>query len=181
MDEEFGVSSSEGLAGLTVDDADALGYRLFRWLTNPERKLQAGATLGELARTEADLDEYVEHADQSLRGFVAQMEDKGVRFGLLRTACHGALACQQWWGHPTWPERVDRFMAMLDNLEDDHWGPSAKYRERLLPEPLGLRDRSTVRATLLKAPWELDGATAEWITDAGIGYLTLTTNAPYTS
>ncbi|MFE6750303.1 hypothetical protein ACFVGM_30930 [Kitasatospora purpeofusca] len=171
---EFSVSTStgEGLAGLAVEDADALGYRLFRWLTNPERKLATGATLGELAKTEADLDEYVEHADQSLRGFIAQMEDKGVRFGLLRTACHGALACQQWWGHPTWPARVDRFMAMLDNPEDDQWGPNATYRERLLPEPSGLRDRSALRATLLKAPWELDSTTADWITDAGIGYLT---------
>ncbi|MFJ2775941.1 hypothetical protein [Kitasatospora sp. NPDC087315] len=175
---EFGVSAStsEGLAELAVEDADALGYRLFRWLTNPARKLATGATLGELAKTEMNLDEYVEHADQSLRGFIAQMEDKGVRFGLLRTACHGALACQQWWGHPTWPARVDRFMAMLDNPEDDQWGPSAAYRERLLPEPSDLQDRSALRATLLKEPWELGSTTADWITDAGIGYLTPLTN-----
>ncbi|CAM5397949.1 hypothetical protein AB0F92_15970 [Kitasatospora aureofaciens] len=180
---EFGIttSTSEGLAGLTVDDADALGYRLFRWLTNPGRKLPTGATLAELARTEEELDEYVEHADQSLRGFVGQMEDKGVRFGLLYTAGHGALACQQWWGHPTWSARVDRFVTVLDNPEDDHWGPDAKRRERLLPEPSGLQDRSALRATLLKVPWELDGATAEWITDAGIGYLVLSTDAPHTS
>ncbi|MFC5662947.1 hypothetical protein ACFP3U_08105 [Kitasatospora misakiensis] len=178
---EFGVITSDGFTGLTVDDADALGYRLFRWLTNPARKLATGAMLGDLARTEADLDEYMEHADQSLRGFVAQMEDKGVRFGLLRTACHGALACQQWWGHPTWPARVDQFMAMLDNPEDANWGPDAEYRERLLPEPPTLQDHSTLHATLLKAPWELDSDTAEWITDAGIGYLTPLTDAPRTS
>lgn len=180
---EFGISTStaEGLVGLTVEDADALGYRLFRWLTNPERKLATGATLADLARTEADLDEYVEHADQSLRGFVTQMEGKGVRFGLLRTACHGALACQQWWGHPSWPARVDQFIAMLDNPEDTNWGPDAEYRERLLPEPPGLQDRSALSATLLKAPWELDSATAEWITDAGIGYLMPLTDAPRTS
>ncbi|MEU6971386.1 hypothetical protein AB0A71_27320 [Kitasatospora aureofaciens] len=171
---EYGVSTStsEGLAGLTVEDADALAHRLFRWLTNPTRKLPTGATLGELAQTETDLDEYIEHADQRLRGFVGQMEDKGVRFGLLYTAVHGALACQQWWSHPSWPARVDQFMAVLDNPEDRHWGPDAKYRERLLPEPPGLQDRSALRATLLKAPWELDSATAEWITDAGIGHLT---------
>lgn len=175
---EFGISTSEGLAGLTVEDADSLGYRLFRWLTKPDRKLPTGATLGELARTEADLSEYMEHADQTLRRFVGQMESTGVRFGLLYTAGHGALACQQWWGHPTWPARVDRFMAVLDSPEDDHWALIEDYRERLLPEPTSLRDRSAARATLLKTPWELDSTTCGWIINAGIGYLEQIPEAP---
>lgn len=180
---EFGIGTGtrDELAKLTVDDADSLGYRLFRWMANPSRKLPTGVTLADLARTDEDLSEYIEHADRSLRGFVGQMEDKDVRFGLLYTACHGALACQHWWGHPTWPARVDRFMAMLDNPEDDRWGPDAKHRERLLPEPPGLQDRNAVRATLLNAPWELDGATAEWITNAGIGHLQVPEDAPHAS
>ncbi|GHF77495.1 hypothetical protein GCM10018790_64520 [Kitasatospora xanthocidica] len=145
---------------------------LYRWLTKPERKLATGSTLGGLAGTDEDLDDYIEHADRSLRAFVAQTEDKGVRFGLLYTACHGALACPQWWGHPSWPARVDRFTAVLDHPDDPHWGPDAQYRERLPPEPPILHDRSALRARLLKAPWELDDATTDWITSAGIGYLT---------
>jgi hypothetical protein len=111
----------------------------------------------------------------------ARYEDKGVRFGLLYTAGHGALACRQWWGHPTWQARVDQFMTVLENPEDQHWGPGAKYRERLLPEPPGLQDRNAVRATLLKAPWELDSPTAAWITDAGIGYLTVVADTLHAS
>ncbi|MFJ5064962.1 hypothetical protein ACIQC7_00870 [Kitasatospora sp. NPDC088556] len=175
---EHGVRSGtgEGLAALTIEDADALAFRLYRWLTNPARKLATGTTLGDLVKTDADLDDYIEHADQSLRGFVAQIEDKGVRFGLLYTAGHGALACPQWWGHPSWPARVDQFTAVLDRPGDHHWGPNVEYRERLPPEPPALQDRSALRATLLRAPWELDGTTAEWITSAGIGYLRLPTD-----
>ena len=170
---EFGISTGtrEELAELTVEDADTLGFRLFRWFTNPGRRLPTHATLGQLAGTEDDLDEYREHADQSLRGFIAQMEDRGVRFGLLHTAAHGALAGEHWWGHPTWAARVDLFMAALDNPEDSHWGPNAEYRHRLPPQPTGLHDRTALRATLLEAPWELDSATANWITDASIRYL----------
>ncbi|MFI8454562.1 hypothetical protein [Kitasatospora sp. NPDC085464] len=175
---EHGIRTGtrEGLAGLTVEDADALGYRLFRWLTNPERKLPTGATLRDLARTEADLDEYVEEADRNLRGFVARMENNGVRFGLLFSAAHGALACTEWWGHPSWPTRVDQFVAVLDNPADHPYGP--KEYERLRPEPAGMQDRSALRAALMRAPWELDSAIAEWLIDAGIGCLRIAPDVP---
>lgn len=165
------AASSEGLAGVTVEDVEVLTDRLFRWLTNPRRELPTGSTLSDLARTKEDLEEYEEHADRSLGAFVGQMEKRTVRHGLLYTACHGALACQHWWGHPTWTSRVDHFVAVLDNPSDAHWGTNGDLRERLLPEPAAVRDRSALWATLLRAPWELDGVAAEWITDAGIRYV----------
>ncbi|MEV4452568.1 hypothetical protein [Streptomyces mirabilis] len=170
---EFGITSASSAALEEVDgeDADVLAGRLFRWLTNPGRKLPVGMTLGELARTKEDLNEYEDHADRSLGAFVGQMEDRGVRFGLLRTACHGALACAQWWLHPTWPDRVERFVSVLDSPTDTHWGPDGAWRKKLGAEPPSVHDRGVLRATLLKAPWKLDGGAAEWITSAGIGYV----------
>ncbi|MFE7588360.1 hypothetical protein ACFU6K_03095 [Kitasatospora sp. NPDC057512] len=94
------ASTNDGLAELTAEDANTVAYRIFRWLTNPKRKLPTGTTLGELAGRPEDLEEYVEHADRSLGAFVGQMEVRGVRYGLLYTATHGALAGNHWWGHP---------------------------------------------------------------------------------
>ncbi|MET8814274.1 hypothetical protein ABZW47_19955 [Streptomyces sp. NPDC004549] len=169
---ESGITSasSAALAEANVEDVDALAGRLFRWLTNPARRLPIGMTLGELARSQEDLEEYEDHADRSLGGFVGQMEDRGVRFGLLRTACHGALACSQWWSHPAWPNRVEGFIRVLDDATDAHWGPDGKWREKLSAEPPSVQDRDVLRGTLLAGPWKLDPTAAEWIVDAGIGY-----------
>ncbi|MFD9935556.1 hypothetical protein ACFWZ6_20740 [Streptomyces massasporeus] len=171
---EAGITSasSSALEGTDVEDVDVLVGRIFRWLTNGERRLPTGMTLGELARSREDLEEYEDHADRALSDFTGQMEDKGVRFGLLRTACHGALACSQWWAHPTWPERVERFIRVLDDATEPHWGSNGERRERLSVEPPSVEDRDILRSALLESPWKLDPTAAEWIVDAGIGYLT---------
>ncbi|MFI0860377.1 hypothetical protein ACH4RA_08850 [Streptomyces smyrnaeus] len=171
---ECGITSanSDALVSADAESVDVLAGRLFRWLTNAERKLPTRMSLGELARSKEDLEEYEDHAGRALSGFTGQMEDKGVRFGLLRTACHGALACSQWWAHPTWPDRVERFIRVLNDATDPHWGPNGERRERLGAEPPSVRTRHILHTTLLEAPWKLDPTSAEWIVDAGIGYLT---------
>ncbi|GGU52511.1 hypothetical protein GCM10010211_16150 [Streptomyces albospinus] len=161
-----------------MDDVDLLAHRIFRWSTNPERKLPTGMTLSELARSKEDLEEYEDHADRRLGRFTGQMEEKGVRFGLLYTACHGALACSRWWAHPTWPDRVERFITVLDSPTDPHWGPDGDRRKQLEAEPAAVRERGTLRAVLLRSPWKLGRDAAEWITDAGIGYMASTEGAP---
>jgi hypothetical protein len=171
-------ASSIALAKIDAEDADALAIRLFRWMTNPKRALPIGITLGELARTAADLEEYEDHADRSLGGFAGQMEDRGVRFGLLRTACHGALACSSWWRHPAWPALVERYVSVLDNPTDPHWGSDGEWRTKLGAEPHSMRDRAALRATLLKAPWKLDDSAAEWITNSGLRYVSHPPAAP---
>ncbi|MYT28116.1 MULTISPECIES: hypothetical protein [unclassified Streptomyces] len=170
---EFGITSgsSAALAEVTVEDVDLLAHRIFRWLTNPKRKLPTGITLSELAQSKEELEEYEDHADRRLGGFSGQMEEKGVRFGLLYMACHGALACSKWWLHPSWPDRVQRFITVLDNPTDRHWGPDGDWLKRLEAEPPAVRDRGALHAMLLQAPWNLGIEAAEWITDAGIGYL----------
>ncbi|MEV8397249.1 hypothetical protein [Streptomyces niveus] len=173
---ETGITSASGtaLAEVDIEEVNAFAIRLFRWTTNPKRRLTTGITLGELARTAEDLREYEDHADLRLGGFAGQMEERGVRFGLLRTACHGALACSRWWKHPAWPALVERYVSVLDNPTDPHWGPGGEWRTRLGAEPHSVQDRAGLRATLLKGPWRLDSSAATWVTDSGIGYTRLT-------
>src|SRR5487761_801281 len=84
-----------------------------------------------------DLGEYADDAAAALGGFIQQSEDRGTRFGFVRTAAHGAAACRHWWSHPQWPDLVDRFLRVIEDPADEHWGPGGEWRTRLLPEPAG--------------------------------------------
>jgi hypothetical protein len=110
-------------------------------------------------------------ADEALTAFVYQAEDRGVGFAFRRAAAHGGLACRHWWGHPAWPELVDRFIRALDDPGDPHWGDNGEFRVRLRAEPAAVQDRNSLRRTLLQQPWALDFGSAQWIVAAGIGYL----------
>jgi hypothetical protein len=116
------------------------------------------------------LPEYEEDADRALSAFAAQAEHRGVRFGLERTAAHGALACTRWWGHPRWPDLVERFLCALDDPSDDHWGTDGEFRTQLPSELPELADRKLLRRILLSRPWELGTDTAQWLIREGIGY-----------
>ena len=142
---------------------------MFRWLVNPRRRLITGVTLAELAR--GGLRKYEDDADLRLGGFVGQAADRGARFGMARTAAHGALACPHWWGHPRWPDLVDRLLLALDDPADKHWGQGGEFRKRLPPEPAVVADRKLLRQVLRSRPWDLTSESATWLVTAGIGYL----------
>jgi hypothetical protein len=90
-----------------------------------------------------------------------------VRRGLARQA----LACPHWWGHPRWPDLVDRLLLALDNPADEHWGPDGEFRKRLPPEPPVVADRKLLRQVLRSRPWDLGSESAAWLVRAGIGNL----------
>lgn len=86
--------------------------------------------------------------DEALAAFICQAEGRGVGFAFRRAAAHGGLACRHWWGHPGWPEVVDRFIRALDDPADPHWGDNGEFRGRLRPEPVGhLRQHHGWRST----------------------------------
>ena len=104
---ETGLAATGPLSALddvAAEDVEWLATRVFRWLVNPSRRLITGVTLAELAR--GDLPEYEDDASLRLGGFARQAAGRGARFGMARTAAHGALACPHWWGHPRWPDLV---------------------------------------------------------------------------
>jgi hypothetical protein len=162
------AAPTAALDGLTTEGVWWLGRRLYLWLVRPSRGLPTGVTLAQLAG--ASLAEYENDAGECLSAFTAQACDYGARFGFLRTAAHGGLACRHWWGHPHWPNRVERFMRALDNTADEHWGLHAEFRARLSAEPAGVADRARLRRLLLARPWELSTDTAQWLVRAGIRY-----------
>jgi hypothetical protein len=167
---KYGMAADAPTSMLDAVEGTAIGnlaYRLFRWLVAPMRRLPIGTTLAELAGTR--LDEFTEHAENALAGVAATAESRGAQHAMWRAAAHGGLACPHWWGTPSWPEVVTRFLKALDTPHDPHWGDGATGRAALQPEPSQVADRKELRKLLRRAPWELDADAAEWLGDAGIG------------
>jgi len=159
----------EALDGLRPDAVMDMTVRMYGWFTNGRRKLPVGRTIADLAGN--DLAAYKNGADRALNLFVGDIDSLGTRAGFQRMAVHGALACQRWWGHPSWPGRVSRFLSVIDDPADRHWGDGGDFRTGLPPEPPIVADRGLLRKMLLRRPWDLDSGAAAWIVRAGIGYI----------
>ena len=152
------------------DLVDQLAFRIFRWLTNPARRLPTGPTLVELAGE--DLREFTDHVEEFLGGIAASAVNRGARLALSRAAIHGGLACPHWWGTRTWPEIVTAFVAALGDPDHDHWQRFSTGHARWASQPVSLSDRRRLRRLLLSQPWELTSDEAAWITGEGmIGFL----------
>jgi hypothetical protein len=130
--------------------------RIYQWIVNPGRRLPTGMTLLDLAR--GNLPQLENDADEALTAFVYQAEDRGVGFAFRRAAAHGGLACRHWWGHPSWPDLVDRFIQALDDPADPHWGDNGEFRVRLPAEPAAVQERDSLRRKLLQQPWTSNSA-----------------------
>jgi hypothetical protein len=66
---------------------------------------------------------------------------------------------------------VTRFVRILDQPENEHWGQHGERRAGLPPELPQIADRRILDRTLRERPWELDTDSAEWVVSAGIGFL----------
>jgi hypothetical protein len=143
-----------------------LGGRVHRWVVNPARRLPDGRTVSDLAG--GGLSQLVHDADQALTGWAGLAQDHDMSFAVRWLAAHGGLACRHWWGHPAWPETVTRFLKVVDDPADAHWGDRGELRDRLKPEPAMVRDRRALARTLRDRPWRLDGDSALWVVSAGI-------------
>ncbi|ORT92481.1 hypothetical protein UK99_21905, partial [Frankia casuarinae] len=153
---------------LDVEDVNWLAVRIWRWLVNPSRRLVAGSTLAKLAG--ADLDEYSDHAEQVMSGFLASVEDGGVGYAFWRAAAHGGLSCTHWWGAPNWPKIVDRFLHALDTPEDAHWRDTTRWEEIIGTAPSQGADHDALRRLLTSKPWALTPETSQWVVRAGIRF-----------
>jgi hypothetical protein len=166
------VGLPDGRDGVVSDENfEVLVMRWYRWFVNPSRILPGGATLRDTAG--ADLLELQSHVDSTLSALLESAARHGTDTALLFLAVQGAFQASQWWGHPRWPQLVERFLAALDDSTDAHWGPVADWRDKLLPEPPEVLDRFHLKKTLRRKPWKLRTETAEWLIDAGIGFTRL--------
>jgi hypothetical protein len=169
-DASEGFFATEDLAALDSDFTDELFADVFESLSNPDRVLPDGRTLGQLAGEE--LDELVDHMDRALGGIAASAERHGLDFTLQRAAVHGGLACAHWWGTPWWPEVVAGFLVRLDNPRHSHWGEGGKWYVDLPPQSAEVVDRCRLHALLLDAPEALSEEAAEFCVAAGIRFVT---------
>lgn len=160
-------SPTSTLDTLDLDAIDSLIAKIYRWLIDPRRKLPIGLTLADIAGH--DLDEYADHAAETLGGMIELAEERSIHFAFWRTAAHGELACRHWWGTPTWPGLIDRFLTALDDPTAPHWGPDQQLFTRLPARPAQIKNTSALRRLLLQHPWKLDTASARYIVAAGIG------------
>lgn len=169
---QMGISSNAPascLDDISFYDLRWLGGRIYQWIVNPSRRLPTGACVRDVAGE--DLPKLGHDADQALTAFVYRAEDRPTGFAFRWAAGHGGLACGHWWGHPGWPSLVDRFIHALDDPSNQQCGDSGEFRTRLPAEPAAIQDRNSLRRILLRQPWALDFASAQWIVAAGIGYL----------
>jgi hypothetical protein len=162
--------ATKDFAALDSDFTDDLFSDMFEWLSEPDRVLPDGRTLGQLAGE--DLDELVDHMDRALGGIAASAERHGLDFVLQRAAVHGGLACEQWWGTPWWPDIVAEFLARLDDPRHPHWGEGSKWYLGLPTQPAEVADRRRLRALLLNDPESLSEDAAEFCVEAGIRFVT---------
>lgn len=156
-------------AGLREVDVEALGDLLDRvrsWLVRPGRTVPDGRSVGVLLG--AELDDYVDHVDTRTDIMLDMADSLGSDRVILLLALQAARGAEQWWGHPSWPALVYRFLAALDDPADEHW---RGQREACGTEPAALHERDHARTILLRTPWQLDRDTADWIVRSGIGYL----------
>ena len=151
---------------------DELFPRLFEWMVNPARRLPTGQTLAELAMANhGELAEFEDHADREVGAYCAVTEQDGAVVCFWRAAAAGGVACRHWWGTPTWPQLVERFLHVLQKPDHEHWGSGGELRTRLGPEPPQVADRAVLDRTLRERPWHLDTPAADWVIRAGIGFL----------
>ncbi|MFB9430623.1 hypothetical protein [Streptoalloteichus tenebrarius] len=154
---------------LDIEAIDWLAGKLCRWLTDPRRRLPTGIALADLAGD--NLGEYTDHAWGVLGGVAQLAEDRSTHYAFWRAAAHAGLACRHWWGTPTWPGLVDRFVGALDDPTDPHWGPEGQWFSRLPGRPREIADNNRLRRALLQNPWKLGSESAEFLVSAGIGMM----------
>ncbi|WP_143467027.1 hypothetical protein [Lentzea kentuckyensis] len=167
-----GIDAHALTAELDTIDIDAVEWLLrdlYRWFTDPKRKLPIGLTLADIAGDE--LDQFADHVAESLGAVVVLAEERGNRFAFTRAAAHGGLACRHWWGTPAWPQLVNRFTTAVDDAADPHWGQNGQWFASLPTRPAQITDSDSLRRLLLRHPWKLDTASANYIVTAGIGYM----------
>jgi hypothetical protein len=157
----FNIATTRVVSGHIEDDRfDWSGLRTA--LTNPDRELPGGLTVGELCGEEfeplaADIDEalaIVERTEQR-RGFPYVHTVLAVQAG---------ISYKDWYGSPWWPDVVERFIELVNDPNSSAW----RYDEHREAEPREVADRESLKRVLLEAPESLDDDSIYWCLTHGL-------------
>ena len=133
-------------------------------LTDPDRVLPGGLTVGELAGDEFPMLE--NDIVEAFSACHATEEQHGLPYALMRFALHGSMTCKQWYGTPWWPDAIEAFMDLLSDPGSVAWGHDGRSQ----PEPASVADRDALRAALLTEPEALDDDGIYWCMNHGLGH-----------
>lgn len=157
----FNIATFRVIAGcITPERFDWAG--LTSALTDPDRALPGGLTVGALAG-----DEFEELASDSRRALQIDQRverDYGLAYLLTMLALQGGLSYKGWYGSPWWQDVVDLFIELLADPDSSAW----KYDEDREAEPSMVSDRSALAQTLLDAPESLDDDSIYWCLKHGL-------------
>jgi hypothetical protein len=169
------VRTMTELAEADTDSISYMLYLMYRWMTNPNRKLIIGLTLRDVVdrtlanarahpdcevppdvTTESELDEYRDEVDRRAGYLLACVEEHDPRAALYVPAI-GTLAAEQWWGTPQYSKHLDVVFAALTNPQHRVW------RGKGVPAPPPGTDLASVRHLMLTKPWDLPNDVCEWL------------------
>lgn len=143
--------------------ADRIDWDALRTaLTDPDRVLPGGVTVGELAGDE--FEELASDSQRVLAGCRRIEQERGFAYLLTFLALRAGLSYKDWYGSPWWPDVVDLFIELLADSSSSAW----KYDEDREAEPPQVADRQTLAKVLLEAPESLDDDSIYWCLKHGL-------------
>jgi hypothetical protein len=159
----YNIATTRAVASfIGADRINWLGLR--NALTDPDRALPGGLTVGELAGDE--FDELASAFDGALSDLHTMERHHGVAYALTRLALVGGMSCKEWFGTPWWEDLVDVFTESLADPSSKAWSDD----DGRSPVPTSAIDRNALRAALLTAPETLDDDGVRWCWRHGLRY-----------
>jgi hypothetical protein len=131
-------------------------------LTDPDRILPGGSTVGALAGGE--FEQLASDVRNALS--ISRLIERQRGFPFLRTllAVQAGTSNKEWYGSPWWQDVVKVFIELLDDPASSAW----KYDERYEPVPPAACDRTVLAEALLEKPESLDDQAIFWCLKHGL-------------
>ncbi len=150
------------LAHIANDRFDWPGLRAA--LTDPERELPGGLTVGGLCGEE--FERLASDGDEALE--VSERTEQRCGFLYVHSiyALQAGISNKGWYGSPWWPDVVERFIELIDDPTSSAW----KYDEQREPEPDVIADRESLKQVLLQEPESLDDGSIYWCLNHGLSH-----------
>lgn len=157
----FNIATFRVLSGcITAEGFDWDGLRAA--LTDPDRVLPGGVTVGGLAGEE--FERLAADSRRALAGFRHIEQERGFAYVLTFLALRASLSYKGWYGCPWWPDVVDLFIELLADPSSSAW----KHDEGREVEPPQVADRQALTQVLLEAPESLDDDSIYWCLKHGL-------------
>ncbi len=157
----FNIATTRVVSGYIEDGQfDWSGIRTA--LTNPDRELPGGLTVGGLCGEE--FESLAADIDDALAIVERTEQRRGSTYVLTVLAVQAGISYKDWYGSPWWSDVVERFIELVNDPTSSAW----KYDEHREAEPHEVADRESLKRVLLEAPESLDDDSIYWCLAHGL-------------